>query len=96
MTPRMYFTLVLRGIGAWKLIEALDLFVGAFNIHAGLYDTHISTPEGQMTHGLLFLVVGLVLLKAAPAISALVVPPMSAADGGKSTDGKPNDDQANV
>lgn len=80
MTPRMYFTLVLRGIGVWKLIEGLDNFVTAFNIHIGAYDTHLIAPKAYVAHGLLLFAVGALLLKAAPAISVMIVPPMSAGD----------------
>jgi len=36
MTPRMYFVLVLRGIGAWKLFHSLEDFTTAWNIHEKL------------------------------------------------------------
>jgi hypothetical protein len=76
MTPRMYFTLVLRGIGIWNFIEGLDHFVTAFNVHKGLYTPSLTDSQAFVTHGSLHLVVGIVLLAGAATISALLVPAM--------------------
>lgn len=37
MTPRLWFSLSLRIIGMWELIEAAEHFVTMFNIKSGLY-----------------------------------------------------------
>jgi hypothetical protein len=80
MTPRMYFTLVLRGIGTWRLIEGLDDVVAAYNIHAGLYQTHVSDARSFLTHAVLSVAIGITLVMGAATISAMVVPPMQSPD----------------
>jgi len=74
MTPRMYFALVLRGIGIWKLAYALEGFTTAWNVYEKLDTTPYMTAGVFVAHGLVDLFIGLVLLFGATAISALVVP----------------------
>jgi hypothetical protein len=70
----MYFALVVRGIGIWKLAYAVEAFVTAWNIYEKL-DTDPYVKAGAFVgHGLVSLLVGFVLLFGASLISALVVP----------------------
>ena len=78
MTPRMYFALVLRGIGIWKLAYSVEAFITAWNVYEKL-DTDPYVKTGAfVNHGLVSALVGLVLLLGAPLISALVVPASAA------------------
>lgn len=74
MTPRMYFALVLRGIGAWKLVHSLEDFTTAWNIHEKLYTLPYDTSASFINLGVVNIIVGALLLVGASAIAALVVP----------------------
>lgn len=74
MTPRMYFVLVLRGIGAWKLVHSLEDFTTAWNIHEKLYTLPYATSTSFINLGVVNILVGAFLLVGASAIAALVVP----------------------
>jgi len=74
MTPRMYFTLVLRCIGVWKIIDGLEHFVTAYNVNKGFYTPQLTQAQAFLTHGALNFLAGLALLLGAAAIGALVVP----------------------
>jgi len=88
MTPRMYFTLVLRGIGIWKLAYALEALTTAWNVYEKLYTTPYETPGAFVSHAVTNALIGATLLFGAAAISAMIVPasqpkqsPDVAADG---------------
>jgi hypothetical protein len=74
MTPRMYFTLVLRAIGVWKIAYGFQDLTTAWNIHEKFYTTPYDTTGGFMSLGFTQVFVGGVLLFGAAAISALLVP----------------------
>lgn len=77
MTPRMWFTLVLRYLGASQIFSGLDHFVTAYNVHAGYYASSASTLA-FVNHGVASTAVGVVVLLAAPYISARFVLPLPA------------------
>lgn len=83
MTPRTYFALVLRGIGIWKLAFAVEMFITAWNVYEKLDTDPYVTAGAFVSHGLVSLLVGFVLLFGATVISALLVP-ASAANRGPS------------
>jgi hypothetical protein len=58
MTPRMYFALVLRGIGAWKLVHSLEDFTTAWNIHEKLYTLPYDTSTSFINLGVVNILVG--------------------------------------
>ncbi len=74
MTPRQYFALALRGIGIWKLAYALEMFTTAWNVYEKLDTTPYMTAGVFVSHALVSLFVGVVLLLGATVIAALVVP----------------------
>jgi hypothetical protein len=69
MRPSDWFTLVLRTLGVWSVLHATDNFVTAYNITTRLYRTELTTPEAFLTHGVLELFIGVLLLFTAPRIS---------------------------
>lgn len=87
MTPRMYFALVMRGIGVWKLAYALEAFTTAWNVYEKLDTTPYMRPGVFVAHGLVSFLIGFVLLFGATAISALVVP---ASVGNRGASASPN------
>ncbi len=75
MTPRMWFTLVLRYLGASEIFTGLNNFVTAYNVHAGYYASSASALA-FVNHGVASAAVGLIVLLAAPYISARIVLPL--------------------
>ena len=74
MTPRSYFTLVLRGIGIWKIAYGLEALTTAWNLYEKFYTPPYETPGAFVSHGFTATFVGVVLLFGASSISALIVP----------------------
>ena len=72
MSPRMWFTLVLRYFGVSEVISGLNSFVTAYNVHLGYFNGS-ATTEAFVNHGVEGVAIGLVLLVGAPQISALIV-----------------------
>lgn len=72
MSPRMWFTLVLRYLGASEIFNGLNNFVTAYNVHAGYYASSASTLA-FVNHGVASTAVGAVVLLGAAHISALIV-----------------------
>jgi hypothetical protein len=72
MSPRMWFTLVLRYLGAAEIFSALNNFVTAYNVHTGNYASAASAMA-FVNHGVASTAVGLAVLLGAAQISALVV-----------------------
>lgn len=73
MSPRMWFTLVLRYLGASEIFNGLNNFVTAYNVHTGNY-SGVATATAFVNHGVASTAVGLVVLLGAAQISALLVP----------------------
>jgi len=76
MTPRMYFTLVLRGIGVWKIAYGFEALTTAWNLHEKFYTPPYEMPGAFVSHAFVSFVVGSILLFGAATISALLVPPL--------------------
>lgn len=72
MSPRMWFTLVLRYLGVSEILSGLDHFVTAFNVHVGLFPSS-TTTLAFINHGVKNAIVGAILLLGAAQISALLV-----------------------
>jgi hypothetical protein len=71
----MWFTLVLRSLGAYQFIGGLSYFVTALNAHLG-YDKYLGAEIAYLNHGVEECVIGAVLLLAAARISAIFVSPL--------------------
>jgi hypothetical protein len=72
MSPRMWFTLVLRYLGASEIFSGLHNFVTAYNVHTGNFSGG-ATAMAFVNHGVACTAAGLVVLLGAPHISALLV-----------------------
>ncbi len=81
MTPRSYFTLLLRGIGIWKIIDGFDEATTAWNVHEKFFTSPYVTPGAYVGHAFTFFFIGIILLFFAAPISALIVPAKQANDG---------------
>ena len=74
MTPRIWFALALRTIGAWEVVQGLLTLAELFNIAAGLYRPSMSTAPAFLTLGFVQIAVGLALLKGAPLFASWFYP----------------------
>ena len=72
MSPRMWFTLVLRYLGASEIFTGLNNFVTAYNVHEGYYSIGASALA-YVNHGVASAAVGAIVLLGAANISALLV-----------------------
>ena len=45
MTPRQVFILILRGLGAWQLIDTIEYIGVTYGVHAGTYRLRDSSFE---------------------------------------------------
>lgn len=72
MSPRMWFTLVLRYLGASEIFNGLHNFVTAYNVHTGSYPV-TANAMAYVNHGVASTAAGLIVLLGAAQISALVV-----------------------
>ena len=77
MSPRMWFTLVLRSLGSYEVLSGLGSFVTALNVHLGWF-AGSATTLAFINHGVESTVVGSILVFWAPRFSALLVPPTPA------------------
>lgn len=73
MTPRTWFALVLRYLGASSVLSATSYAVTAYNVQKGLY-TGITTTLGAVNHAVVEGVLGVALLFFADRIAAHFVP----------------------
>lgn len=80
MTPRAFFSTGLRLLGVWKLLEASDNLVTAYNISIGASRTDLMSLPSYVNHGTVGAVLGLLLLFGAPFVAALLVPPSTSTD----------------
>lgn len=72
MSPRMWFTLVLRYFGVSEIIAGMNSFVTAYNVHLGYFNGS-ATAGAFVNHGVEGVAIGAVLLLGAAQISALLV-----------------------
>ena len=85
MSPRMWFALVLRSLGAYEFLGGLSYFVTAFNAHLG-YDKYLGAVQAYINHGVESCVVGALLVLAGPHISAFFVSPLPSKPNEPSTE----------
>lgn len=78
MSPHGLFSVLLRGIGAWKLVEALDLSVSMFNVTSGASKTDLMSATSYTNHLLASAVIGIVLLLGGSLIASLFYNPVGA------------------
>lgn len=74
MTPFLWFSLSLRIIGAWTIVTGLEYFVSGYNVLQGFYATGLSS-WANFNQGIAHLAIGLVLVKFAPMLAAMVYTP---------------------
>ena len=77
MSPRMWFTLVLRYLAVSEVFYGLRDFVTAYNVHTGSYSVS-ATTIAFVNHGVASTAIGIIVLLGAAHISALLVPPLPA------------------
>ena len=75
MSPRMWFTLVLRALGAYEVLSGLSSFVTALNVHFGWY-AGSATTLAFVNHAVESITAGALLVFCAARFSALLVPPL--------------------
>jgi hypothetical protein len=68
----MWFTLVLRYLGASEIFNGLHNFVTAYNVHTGNFSGG-ATAMAFVNHGVASITAGLAVLLGAPHISAFLV-----------------------
>jgi hypothetical protein len=73
MTPRLWFSLALRILGAWLATEALIEYAGAFNVLTRLYMT-AATWGYFLVYGVVKSAMAVVLLRFAPLIAFYFYP----------------------
>ena len=71
MTPFLWFSLSLRIIGAWTMVSGIEYFVTSFNIAKGFF-TSGSSAWAYINQGIAHAAIGLVLIKFAPMLAAMV------------------------
>ena len=73
MSPRMWFTLVLRYLGASEFVTGLSYFVTAYNVYMGYFTPSTESSAAFLTHGVESVAIGSILVFGAAHISALFV-----------------------
>ena len=71
MTPFLWFSLSLRIIGAWTMVSAVEYLVAGFNVAKGFFASSSST-WAFINQGIAHVAIGLVLVKFAPMLAAMV------------------------
>jgi hypothetical protein len=77
MTPRMWFALVLRYLGATSIMAAVSYLVTAYDTQKGLNSGSL-TVLAEVNHAVVETIMGLALLFFADRISAFFVPALRA------------------
>ncbi|MDR3414657.1 MAG: hypothetical protein P4L83_00590 [Nevskia sp.] len=77
MTPRMWFSLVLRAFGAWTIIHAAQDAVGLLDVKLGIYTSMQYPASLYAFNGAMNLLIGAILLKVAPSIAGYFYPDSS-------------------
>ena len=77
MTPRMWFALVLRYLGAASIMSAISYLVTAYDTQKGLNSGSL-TVLAEINHAVVEAIMGLALLFFADRISAFFVPALRA------------------
>lgn len=71
MTPFTWFGVILRALGAWQLLTALDPFVECFNTHKGIFRPVLSDTIAYFNLGVVHAVAGILLLAFAPTLARM-------------------------
>jgi hypothetical protein len=74
MTPRLWFALALRILGAWLVTEAVTDFTAMVNVMNHLYNPAYTLPLGFFVYGAVKIVLAMILLKLAPVIALYFYP----------------------
>jgi hypothetical protein len=74
MTPRLWFSVALRVLGVWELLDALYHFTTVITIKTGLYTPVASQPASFFVHGVVKVLIAIVLLKWASLVAAYFYP----------------------
>lgn len=74
MTPRLWFSVALRVLGVWELLDALYHFTTVVNIKTDLYTPAVAQPASFFVHGVVKVMIAIVLLKWASLIAAYFYP----------------------
>jgi hypothetical protein len=74
MTPRQWFSVALRVLGVWELLDALYHFTTVVTIKTGLFTPAASQPGAFFVHGVAKVIIAIVLLKWASLIAAYFYP----------------------
>jgi hypothetical protein len=74
MTPRIWFTLALRVLGAWVGYDALSYLIYSLNIKLGFFSPTSSGLGSFLLRGLIEAGAAWLLLRFAPLISAHFYP----------------------
>ena len=80
MSPRSLFSVALRLIGIWKLLDAAEYFLGGYNVGAGVSKADLMSATSYYNHAALDAVLGVLLVFGAPIIAVLLVPPTPPGD----------------
>ena len=82
MTPRQIFILILRGLGAWQLIDTIEFIGVTYSVHAGTYHPRDSSFEFYLLATGIHFLLAVWLLWFAPATADLFykAPPSSGRD----------------
>ena len=75
MTPRQWFALVLRYLGATTMLSGVSYVLQAYDVYKGLYNSGVVTTLGSVNHAVCDGLVGLGLLFFADHIAAFFMPP---------------------
>ena len=68
MSPRNWFGVGVRLIGLWQIVTAVDELVTYANTLLRLYTPSLTNPNGFLTHAIVRLVIGCLLLFSAASI----------------------------
>ena len=73
MSYRNWFSLALRILGVMQLIEAADMLLQAYDIHAGVFTPQIATVQGSLNYAIVHGAIGIILLFGAVFLAGLIV-----------------------
>jgi hypothetical protein len=75
VTPNTLFAVAIRLIGIWKILEALELCIGLFNVTSGASKTELLSSTSYLNHAVGAGAIGFVLLFGAPVIASMFYAP---------------------
>lgn len=81
MSPHKLFSVFIRLIGIWKLVEAMDLSVSMFNLSSGASKADLMSTASYSSHIAASAAIGLVLLLGGSLIASFFYSPGDAKAG---------------